>query len=104
MDEDFSQEFNLPKDFNIEEIEVPEEEKSHDIVFAGTVELWKQLELSEKAKVRPYIASIVISLWAIGTSLCLIRFLMTGDFIFISPSTLLTVPIATILKFYFRSD
>ncbi len=104
MQEDHAQEFDLPDDFNIEEIETFLDEEELEIVHAGNVETWEQLKFSEKVRVRPYITGIVLAVWAICTTASIIRFIMTGDFLFIGSPALLIAPLNTILKFYFRSD
>ena len=104
MDKDHGQEVDpsAPKSFDIEEVSKASDE-ANDVVYAGIVETWKMQELLEKAKVRPYIAGTVISIWAIDLIVSAIRFFITGNFLLIIPSAIISVPLYIILRFYFRS-
>src|SRR5258708_3650275 len=96
------QEISLPEDFDLEEVFTTSSETS-DIVYAGVVETWRELEFTEKAKARPYITGIVLSVWAIGIAVSAFRLLITGNFLLIIPSALISAPLYIILKFYFGS-
>ncbi len=103
MEENHRQEeIELPQDFDIEEVPTASNEAT-EIVHAGTVEIWRMLEFAEKAKIRPYITSIIISVWAAGIIASALRFLITGNFLLILPPALISAPLYIILKFYFRS-
>src|SRR5260221_13828774 len=102
MEENPHQEIELPQDFDIEEAPTASNEAT-EIVYAGTVESWRMLEFAEKAKIRPYITGIILSVWVIGIIASALRFLITGNFLLILPPALISAPLYIILKFYFRS-
>src|SRR2546421_2777442 len=102
MEKGHQQEIDLPENFDIKEVSNASDE-ANEVVHAGTVETWKMQELLEKTKVRPYIASTVISIWAIDLIVSAIRLLITGNFLLIVPSAIISVPLYIILRFYFRS-
>src|SRR2546425_13236590 len=104
MDESHAQQFALPEDFDIEEIEASSVGEAHTTIHMGTVETWRQPKVSEKESVRPYITGIVVLVWAICTTASLIRFIMTGDFVLMGSPTVLLAPLYPILKYYFKSD
>ncbi len=104
MKQDQPGELDLPKDFDVEESDGSSNKEEHDIVNAGYVETWQQLVFFEKARVRSNITRIVITVWAICTTVSLIRFIMTGDVILLGSPALLMVPLQVVLKFYFKSD
>lgn len=92
----------LPKDFDVEAPSNASDE-TQNTVYAGTVEAWERLELSEKAKARPYITGIVVSTWTVSVIICVLRVLITGNLMFTIPQALFTVPLYIVLRFYFRS-
>jgi hypothetical protein len=97
-----SQDFRPPKDFEIEEVETLLDDEEKTVLKAGNVEKWERLEL-EKVKARPYITSIVISLWVICTIAGFIRWTTLGDVsLLISSPILLVGPLNEILRFYYR--
>ena len=102
MERDQSQEVTPPKDFDLEEI-LQASGEDDNTVYGGKVEAWEILELIEKARIRPYITKIVISVWAITMIANVLRLLLTGDFSVAVPSALITVPLYMTLKFYFKS-
>lgn len=102
MEESHRQDFDLPEDFDIKEVSNALDE-ANDVVYAGTVETWKMLEFAEKAKARPYITGIVLSVWAISIIGSAFRLLITGNFLLIIPPALISVPLYIVLKFYFWS-
>lgn len=96
--------------YNEDDIEEVEVECDEDVVNLGEVVLWDLSEVyerlmlaSEKAKVRLYITGIVVSLWIICTGLCLFRLILTGELALVGLPTLISVPMAIILRFYYRS-
>lgn len=107
MKEDNWQEVNLPegveppKEFDLVDAEICSEE--NDFLYAGQVKAWQQRELSEKAKIRPYITSAVILLWFISTTVSALSGLTTGNFLLIVPPILIIGPLYIVLKFYYRS-
>jgi hypothetical protein len=102
MTKDSSGDFSLPKNFDIDEVTTSSEEEK-TAIKAGNVETWERLELNEKAKTRPYIAGIVISLWVICTTIGLFRLATIGDVsLLISSPLLLIGPLNTVIKFYFN--
>jgi hypothetical protein len=104
MQKDHGQEFDpsAPENFDVEEVSNASDE-ANDVVFAGIVETWELLELSEKAKLRPYIAGTVISIWAISLIASALRLLSTGSFLLLVPAAIILVPLYIVLKFYFKS-
>ena len=96
------QEIEPAKDFDISEVS-PASYDVTEVIDAGTVEPWRMLEYVEKAKVRPYITGIVLSVWVTSIVASAIRFLITGNFLLIIPSALLCGPLYILMKFYFRS-
>ena len=95
-------EIGLPQDFDIAEVaNVPDE--TDNVVDAGNIEDWKLLELSEKAKARPFITGIIVSVWAIDIVMSAIRFLITGDLLLAIPPALISAPLYIVLRFYYRS-
>ena len=104
MEKDHKQEVDLPapKDFDIEEVPNTSNE-AKEVPYFGIVEIWKWQEFSEKAKVRPYIAGAVISIWIIDLIASAIRMLIIGNFLLIIPFVIISVPLYMILRFYFRS-
>lgn len=101
---DLPGEFDLPEGFEVDEVNASSSEEEQDVVDAGYVGIWEQLIFAEKVRVRPYLSSIVISVWAICAIASLIRFIMTGDFLFLGSPALLLAPLNRVLKFYFKSD
>src|SRR5438045_7688013 len=67
----------IPQDFEIEEVEV--KIKEEEIENGGTIEIWQQKEVVERARIRPLLAYWVISLWSIWTLSGLVHFLLTGN-------------------------
>jgi len=102
VEESDHQEIELPEDFDIDEVP-PASNEATEIVHYGTVEIWRIHEFAEKAKVRPYITSIIISVWAAGIIASALRFLITGNFLLILPPAFISAPLYIILKYYFRS-
>src|SRR6266851_3557498 len=95
-------EISLSEDFDIAEVtNIPDE--TDNVVDAGNIEDWKLLELSEKAKARPFITGIIVSVWTVGIVMSAIRFLMTGNFLLVIPPALISAPLYMVLKFYYRS-
>jgi hypothetical protein len=100
----------LPKDFDIEAVPAASDEEQ-DILHLGpvntwnrgTLNKWKEEEHKEKAKARPYISIIVISVWAVCISVSVFKALITGNFLLIIPPALISVPLYIILRFYFTS-
>jgi hypothetical protein len=97
-------------DDDIEEVEAGLFGSENDVVNFGEITSWELSEVyeqlllaSEKAKIRRYVTGIVVSLWTICTSVCLIRLILTGDLTLIGLPTLISIPMAIILKFYYRS-
>lgn len=101
MDRDNQEEIDSPKNFDLEEASNASNE-SDNVVYAGTVEMWKLQELSEKAKLRPYITCTVISVWAISLIASALRLLSTGNFLLLVPAAIILVPLCIVLRFYFR--
>jgi len=99
---------SFPKSFeknDIEEVELSSKEDKNDMRHFGVVETWKRPEVSERAKARPYIASVVMFLWVIGTTVGLIRFIAVGDIsVLIYSPVVLMVPVKVILDFYFKRE
>ena len=101
MDNNSSQDLSHCKDFDIAEVTKTSNDEDTNIVNAGEIETWERLQV-EKAKIRPYITGIVISLWAICTIVGLIRWDTTGDIsLLIGSPVLLIFPLRNVLKFYF---
>src|ERR1700730_4653314 len=95
-------EISLPEDFDIVEVaNVPDETDS--VVDAGNIKNWKMLELSEKAKARPFITGIIVTVWGVGIVMSAIRFLITGNFLLVIPPALISAPLYIVLRFYYRS-
>ena len=94
----------MPEPFDIEEVKTTSNEEGKVVyVEAGEVKTWKRLELSEKAKTRPYIVGAVISLWIACVVAGLYRWATAGDIsLLISSPVLLVNPLHEILKFYFK--
>src|SRR5438874_8867227 len=63
----------LPKDFDIEEVEVLVEDDQDDVVDGGLVGTWS------KGEGRVLITGIAIAVWVVCTLASLIRALVTGD-------------------------
>jgi hypothetical protein len=102
MQNESHNEISLPEDFDITEVaHIPVE--TNNIIDAGNIEDWKRLELSEKAKARPFITGIIVSVWAAGRVVSAIRFLITGNFLLVIPPALISAPLYIILRFYYRS-
>jgi hypothetical protein len=96
-----SQDLSHCKDFDIEEVKESSNDEEENVVNAGEIEEWERLQV-EKAKARPYITGIVISLWVICTIVGLIRWDISGDIsLLISSPVLLIFPIRNVLQFYF---
>jgi len=98
--QDQHQEFDLSQDFDVEEVEIYSEEE--DVIIAGEIEIWK-VEASEKARVRPYIAAIIVAIWAICTITGIMYVVFTGN-IYATVSALINAPMYFVLRFYFKSD
>jgi hypothetical protein len=91
-----------PKNFDIEEISKPSNEKDKMVVQAGEVEEWKHLKL-QKARMRPYITGIVILAWVIYITIGITRLMTVGDVSLLLSSPVLFIgPLNIILNFYFE--
>jgi hypothetical protein len=101
MNNNSSQDLSHCKDFDIEEVTETSNDEEKNVVNACEIETWERLQV-EKAKARPYITGIVISLWILCIITGLIRWDTTGDssFLICSP-VLLILPLRNVLKFYF---
>ena len=93
---------DLPEDFDVEEA-LNDYDEENDIVDGGPVEVWESQELSEKVGARPYITGVKVSVWAISVIASALRLLLTGDFLLTVPPALISVPLYTVLKFYYES-
>lgn len=83
--------------------EVPPEEYEESIESLGTVQDWReQLEFLEKARMRPYITCAVLGLWAATMIACIIELFLTRTFLVMIMPELLGIPVAAILRFYYR--
>jgi len=100
----------LPRPFEIGW--VPPQEYEEALESPGSIEDWRkelenlarareELELREKAKIRPHITGIVVSLWTSFTIVCIIRFAFTGDALPLVMPAVLSGPLSTILMFYY---
>ena len=89
----------LPENFDVEEA-LDHYDEDNNIVNGGYVEEW---ELSEKNVARPYITGVILSVWTISVIASALRLLLTGDFLLTVPPALISVPLCTILKFYYGS-
>lgn len=92
------------KGFDVEEADREVVEKQ--LVYAGEIrEWWKQDQKSiEKAKARPFIATVVIVIWVLVLVATAIRSFVTGDFLILIPPTIISIPLTIILQFYFKED
>ena len=102
MCKDYRQKAHLPGNFDVDEVSNDSDGVNH-VIYAGTIEMWKMQEFSERAKVRPYITGIVMSIWGISLIASALRLLITGDFLPIIPLAAISPPLYIILRFYFRS-
>jgi hypothetical protein len=95
-------EIGLPEDFDIAEVaNVPDER--NNVIDAGNIEDWKTSEFSEKAKTRPFITGIIVSVWAIGIVMSAIDSLVRGNVLLLIPPALISAPLYMVLRFYYRS-
>ena len=101
MEEELSTRLELPKDFDIDDAPLEDEDASQ--LQGGSIEIWTP-DYSEKRKVRPYIAGIIVIVWGIGVIASAVRAFIAGDVLIIVPPAIITVPLMAVLKFYFRSD
>lgn len=76
-------------------------EQEH-VIYGGIVEEWKALEFSERKKARPYLVSIVVVVWAISVIASAFRLVVAGNVLLAIPPALVSVPLNTVLKFYFK--
>ncbi|SRR6266567_2307864 len=102
MENDFQEEGDLPLDFDVEEVSDATDE-ADTVAYAGHVETWETLQFAEKAKARPYITGVVISIWAIGIIGSALKMFLTGNLLLLVPPALISVPMYIVLRFYFRS-
>ncbi len=102
MENDYQNEGSLPQDIDVEEVSDASDE-ANTVVYAGHVETWEILQFAEKAKARPYITGIVISIWTIGVIASAIKMFLTGNLLLLVPPALISVPMYIVLRFYFRS-
>ena len=103
MEDNQKLEIKLGEDFDIDEVLVTSDEKQ-EFIDAGTVKSWKLLEFDERAKVRPYITTTILSVWAVSVVVSVLRLLLTGNFLFAFPPVLISAPLYLIMNFYYRSD
>ncbi|GHO98762.1 hypothetical protein KSF_088100 [Reticulibacter mediterranei] len=93
---------NLPEDFDVTEVTEISDEETDETIYAGEVETWQQREFLEKAKIRPYLTILFISIWIIAIVVSAIKMYITGNLTLIIPPALFTAPVYIILKFYFK--
>ena len=94
--------WELPKHFDIDDI--PLEGEDEDVTRAGSIEIWTpDYSDSERRKLRPYITATIVVIWGMSMIASAVRGLMTGDAFIVVPPVIITLPLMTILKFYFRS-
>ena len=104
MQEASQKHFRPPVEFDIEEVSTSFDKEEKDVVNAGTIEAWKRLGIkqnAEKSRLRPYITSLTMLLWACYIVVGLIRCINGGDTSLLISSSLWLVPISAIFKFYF---
>jgi hypothetical protein len=100
--------WELPKPFDIRR--TSSQEQALD--SSGRIEDWREeleilvkireeLEIREKAKIRPHITGIIVSLWTSFAVVCIIRFAFTGDALPLVTPALLSGPLSIILMFYY---
>jgi len=95
------QDFSQVQNFDVEDVEASSGKEEQNVVNAGEIETWKRLEI-EKAKARPYITGVAMSIWVIWTIVGLIRCAIAGDIsLLISSPALLVLPLSKVLNFYF---
>src|SRR5579864_4940451 len=83
----------------------PLEDEYEEAIRAGSVETWiPDYSDSERRTLRPYITGTIVVVWGMSMIASAIRGFMTGDAFIVVPSAIITLPLMTILKFYFRSD
>lgn len=92
----------LPKNFDIKDVEDSSNHEEGNLEKAGSIEIWKRLKFNEKAKARPFITGIVLLVWFTWVIVGLVRLVITGEtFLLITSPALLSVPVYRIVKFYF---
>lgn len=93
----------LPKHFDIDD--TPLEDEYEGATRAGSIEIWTpDYSDSERRKLRPYITATIVVVWGMSMIASAVRGFMTGDAFIVVPPAIITLPLMTILKFYFRSD
>lgn len=100
MEEELPTRWELPQNFNIEDAHLQEEDANQ--LHGGSIEVWMP-DYSEKRKLRPYITGTVVTLWGMIIIASAVRAFVTGDVLILVPPAIITVPLMTVLNFYFRS-
>ncbi len=94
------EQFDRSEDFDLDEVTDTSDE-ADSIIDGGLVGYWSARELAEKAKVRPYIAGIILSTWSVTIIASIFKSLISGTFLLAVPSILISVPVCIVLRYYF---
>jgi hypothetical protein len=100
---DYEQALSLQQNFNIDEVPPSDGDEDESIVNGGSIEIWTP-DYAEEKKLRPFIATIIVIVWGIGIIASAVRAFMTGDVLIVVPPAVITVPLMTVLRFYFGND
>ncbi len=94
------EEFPRPKGLDVNEVTDASDE-AENVTDYVSVNEWQAKELTEKARLRPYLAGVVLSTWSVTIMASIIKLLIGGTFLLAVPSILISVPVCIVLRYYF---
>jgi hypothetical protein len=102
MDDKAPKEYELPRDFDLDDAILEDEDEDESTIRGGSLETWDS-DYSEQRKLRPYIAGAIVVIWGLTVIASIVGAFMAINSAVVISSTVITVPLMTVLNFYFRA-